>query len=214
METSPTCTLNFNFAFGGATVNASLVVPFEPTVLSFIDQVTEFTNTVGKKPKGYKWESGNTAAAVWLGVNDVGNSFYYPNHTTILVDDLNSYFGQLSILYNAGVRKFLLLTTPRTLTTRHEARLSLTCGSATYRTPMFIADGAATAKSVKTDIEAWNARLISQAGAWTFENPGSQVEFLDTVPIFNYILDHPHKYGAPNNTCFAADGTSCLWWNK
>lgn len=113
VETAPGCTLNFNFAYGGATVNASLVTPFEPTVLSFIDQVTEFTNSVGPKPKGYKWTSANTAAAVWLGVNDVGNSYYYANSSAINEADLNSYFGQLQILYNAGVRKFLLLTTPR-----------------------------------------------------------------------------------------------------
>jgi len=65
------------------------------------------------KPTGYKWTANNTAAAVWLGVNDVGNSFYKPNSSDINTADINSYFGQLDVLYNAGLRKFLLLSVPR-----------------------------------------------------------------------------------------------------
>jgi len=69
VQTAPSCFLEWNFAYGGATVNASLVTPYEPTVLSFIDQVAEFSSSVGKKPKGYKWTASNAAAAVWLGVS-------------------------------------------------------------------------------------------------------------------------------------------------
>jgi hypothetical protein len=82
-------------------------------VLSFIDQVKEFTSGVGSKPKGYKWTTSNAAAAIWLGVNDVGNSFYMSNASAIRTADINSYFGQLDVLYNAGLRKFLLLSVPR-----------------------------------------------------------------------------------------------------
>lgn len=114
VQNAPGCFQDWNFAYGGATVNASLVTPYEPTVLSFIDQIRLFDQTIAKKPVGYKWTSDNTAAAVWLGVNDVGNSWYYPNYTAIYEADINSYFGQLQVLYDAGVRKFLLLTTPRT----------------------------------------------------------------------------------------------------
>lgn len=28
------------------------------------------------------------------------------------------------------------------------------------------------------------------------------------------ILNEPHKYGYPNNTCIDDDGTSCVWWNN
>lgn len=85
---------------------------------------------------------------------------------------------------------------------------------ATNRSPLFLAQGAATDKAIKADLAAWNKRLVGQAAAWSFANPNSTVSILDTVPIFTEILDHPRQFGAPNATCFAGDGTSCLWWNN
>jgi hypothetical protein len=58
----------YNYAFGGATINASLVTPFEPTVLSLIDQVNEFlTGGVASKPATTPWTSTNTLFSVWIG---------------------------------------------------------------------------------------------------------------------------------------------------
>lgn len=64
---------SYNFAYGGATTDASLVAPYEPSVLSFVDQVTEFTNSIASHPSTTPWTSENTLFGVWMGVNDVGN---------------------------------------------------------------------------------------------------------------------------------------------
>ena len=45
----------YNFAYEGATVNASLVAPCESTVLSSINRVKQFSNNVVGKPSYVPW---------------------------------------------------------------------------------------------------------------------------------------------------------------
>jgi hypothetical protein len=105
-------TLTYNFAYGGATTSASLVTPYESTVLSFVDQVTEF-NKVFKSGSSKPWTASNSLVGVWMGVNDVGNSYSESNETQLLSKIMDVYFAQLSSLYNAGARNFVLLSVPR-----------------------------------------------------------------------------------------------------
>lgn len=51
----------------GATIDASLVTPYEPTVLSLTDQVNEFLNTVASKPASTPWASANSLFSIWIG---------------------------------------------------------------------------------------------------------------------------------------------------
>lgn len=57
--------LNYNLAYGGATVNASLVPPYSPEVLSLIDQVAEFKQYLSPAPPSAPWTANNTLVAVW-----------------------------------------------------------------------------------------------------------------------------------------------------
>ena len=66
----------YNYAYGGATIDATLVKPYKPTVLSLTDQVEEFLSGAGEKPTATPWMDSNTLFSVWIGVNDIGNSFY------------------------------------------------------------------------------------------------------------------------------------------
>lgn len=106
-------TLTYNFAYGGATVDADLVAPYADTVLSMIDQVQEFSDSIASKPDYAPWTADNTLVAVWMGVNDVGNSFWNTDEATLLGQVVDEYFEQLQILYNAGLRQFVLLSVPR-----------------------------------------------------------------------------------------------------
>jgi hypothetical protein len=105
--------LTYNFAYGGATTDASLVTPYQPTVLSFVDQVSEFSASIASHPSYAPWTANNTLVGVWIGVNDVGNSYYLANETVLLNKIMNKYFAQLQIVYNAGARNFVLLSVPR-----------------------------------------------------------------------------------------------------
>jgi hypothetical protein len=104
---------SYNLADGGATTDAELIAPWSPTVLSFIDQTTKFSNNLASKPSYAPWTSDNTLVGVWMGVNDVGNAFYLNGWEALITKVLGRYFEQLQIMYNAGVRKFVLLGVPR-----------------------------------------------------------------------------------------------------
>lgn len=71
-----TLTYAYNFAYRGATVNASLVAPHESTVLSLIDLVKQFSDDVASKPSYAPWAATDSLFEIWIGVNDVGNSWW------------------------------------------------------------------------------------------------------------------------------------------
>ncbi len=65
-----------NHLMAGATISADLVTPFEPTVLSLTDQVNQFLSNYANKPSTTRWKSADTLFSVWIGINDIGNSYY------------------------------------------------------------------------------------------------------------------------------------------
>lgn len=89
------------------------MAPYDSSVLSFVDQVTEFTNSVASQPSTTPWTSENALFGAWLGVNDVANIYYQSNVNDVLDAIMASYFKQLQILYDAGARNFAILGVPR-----------------------------------------------------------------------------------------------------
>jgi hypothetical protein len=76
--------LTYNLADGGATVDAALAKPWKPEVLSLIDQVHKrWLGIYAKKPASAKWASENTLFAFWIGINDVGNTYWDSNRTRV-----------------------------------------------------------------------------------------------------------------------------------
>lgn len=57
----------------GATIDANLVAPYESTVLSLTDQVNQFLAIQSSLPK---WNASTTLFSIWIGINDLGNSYY------------------------------------------------------------------------------------------------------------------------------------------
>ncbi|GJE94718.1 hypothetical protein PsYK624_108890 [Phanerochaete sordida] len=86
--------LTYNYAYGGATIDASLVAPYEPTVLSLTDQVNDFLSSpVVSKPATAPWTSANAMFSFWIGINDIGNSYYQSGSRDAFSDTLlNAYF--------------------------------------------------------------------------------------------------------------------------
>ncbi|AEO68387.1 carbohydrate esterase family 16 protein [Thermothielavioides terrestris NRRL 8126] len=192
-----TTVLTYNFAYGGATTNATLVAPYEPTVLSLIDQVAEFSGSIASKPSYAPWTAQNSLFGVWIGVNDVGNSWWLSNYTQIVDQIMDSYFGRLQVLYDAGARNFVLLSVPPI-----------------NRTPLMLAESTDSQQAEATAIAAYNAALTTRLAAFTSKNSGVTGKIVDTSVPFNTALDNPTAYGAPDNTCYNSDGTSCLWFNN
>ena len=55
---------------------ASLVAPYQPTVLSMTDQVSQFMDGAATKPATASWTGNNALFSFWIGINDIGGSFY------------------------------------------------------------------------------------------------------------------------------------------
>lgn len=191
-------TLSYNFASGGATVDAALVIPFKPTVLSLVDQVAAFKASIAYKPKSTSWRTDNTLFAVWLGVNDIGNSNGNATDAPIWDKIISRYFSQVDILYQSGGRNFALLAVPPT-----------------QRSPMVLAESTEIHDHWGEVILAYNKKLNKAANVWAKKNRGSVVRIVDTQAAFNRVLDNPTAYGsnATGATCYSDDGTTCLWWN-
>lgn len=105
--------LSYNFAYGGATTDSNLVKPYDPSVKSFVDQVAQFSSSLASHPSYAPWTAANTLVGVWIGVNDVGNTYYLSNVNDVINSVIAKYFEQLQIIYNAGARNFVLLSVPR-----------------------------------------------------------------------------------------------------
>ncbi|KAL4803367.1 hypothetical protein BDV18DRAFT_162931 [Aspergillus unguis] len=185
--------LNYNLAYGGATVNASLVEPYTAEVLSFIDQVGEFIEYL--VPDGNSsWTADETLFAVWMGVNDVGGSWYQSNPDALQVEILDQYFEQLELVYAGGARNFVLLTVPPT-----ERTPQVTQGdNANY-----------TITHLKAAISSWNTGLNERASNFATKHSDAVVKMVDTQPVFNDILDA----GGDMADCYNEDGVTCLWFN-
>lgn len=98
---------------GGATVDNSIIPAYSTWVPSLSDQVETWTAHLAPRPGYAPWTPANALFAVWIGVNDVGNSFSQPGEEVRLSRDLDRLFVLLGKLYACGARKFALLNIPR-----------------------------------------------------------------------------------------------------
>ncbi|KAI0312369.1 hypothetical protein OF83DRAFT_1067267 [Amylostereum chailletii] len=178
----------FNLASGGATIDAALVTPFEPTVLSIVDQVAQFTDILAPKPEGASWSGNNTLFAVWIGINDVGNSFGWTNVTQVDFHKvlMARLFGQIEDLYQSGARSFLFLTVPPT-----------------NRAPLLVEQGPASVQAITSALADYNQQLQDNVAAFQANHTDlDQVVVFDTRPIFNTLLDNADAFGFVNATGF------------
>ncbi|KAK7032146.1 hypothetical protein VNI00_013320 [Paramarasmius palmivorus] len=65
----------YNYAWGGATIDANLVQPWNPSIKSMTDQVNQFLSALGNKPSSAPWASSNAMFSFWIGINDIGGSY-------------------------------------------------------------------------------------------------------------------------------------------
>lgn len=108
-ELNTSLVLAFDYAEYGATTDNSLV---NGATDDFISQVSEFQTYTAHNASDISWTADNTMAVVWMGINDVGNS-YWDGFVTPFEKILDQYFDQLQKLYDAGIRYFTLFTIPR-----------------------------------------------------------------------------------------------------
>lgn len=58
------------------------------------------------------WRASNTLFSVWIGINDIGNSFWLSNWDAFSDTLFDAYFALVQKLYDAGGRQFLFVNVP------------------------------------------------------------------------------------------------------
>jgi phospholipase/lecithinase/hemolysin len=171
--------LTYNMAYGGATVDSALVTPYAPTVISIKNQVrTEFLPTYGSHPASVPWTSESSLFAFFIGINDVGNSWWLNNNT--LYDTIfSTYASLLSDVYATGARNFLFLSVPPV----NLAPLTLNQDDGGY----------ATENEGKVILE-WNKRLSSMVEAFQANHSDTTAFVHDTWGLFDAVIEDPGAY--------------------
>ncbi|KAI0869595.1 hypothetical protein GGS24DRAFT_478302 [Hypoxylon argillaceum] len=181
--------LTYNLAYGGATVDSALVTPYLPTVKSLKDQVqSEFIPGYTGSSAKAQWTGSNSVFAVWIGINDIGNSYYNGVNAT---DALNAkIFAVISTLtdqiYAAGGRNYVFINVPPL-----------------DRTPLIVPQGASAVALSKADVAAWNQKVVDFAK--TLKTKGdTNVWVYDSNKSFGDVIDnpssHPETAGLKNTT--------------
>lgn len=185
-------------AFGGATVDSSLVAPFEPTVLSVADQVLdEFFPSYASSPSIAPWTSEDTLFAVFIGINDVGNSYFegLPATTTLNNMIFDIYSGLVQMLYSTGARNFLFLNVPPV-----------------DRSPLTQAEGSSAIAQEAADLAAFNSDIASMAATLKKTHTDANVFTFDTNSLFTEVLDNPKSF--PQTSLYKNTTNFCVAYEK
>lgn len=179
----------YNLAYGGATVDSALVKPYLPTVLSLKQQIQdEYLPTYGSKPAFAPWSSKDSLFSVFIGINDVGNS-YSTQNASLYPIIFKEYSGLVEQLYQSGARNFLFLTVPPV-----------------WRSPLTIAAGTSSQQLEKSAIFDFNSRIASLANSLRREHTDVTLWVHDTYDVFNNVLNWPGSYpqtkGYKNTTAY------------
>jgi len=174
-------------------MNSALVAPWKPEVSSIADQVeSQWLPTYASKQVA--WTSSDTLFAIFDGINDVGNSWWYgvPATTTLNSVIFANYHGLINTLYYAGARNFAMLNVPPV-----------------DRSPLAMLNSAADQATEKADIAAWNAAVVSLAQALKTEKPDVNIFVVDANKYFTQVLDKPSTYkqtaSYKNTTAYCTD---------
>lgn len=168
--------LTYNLAYGGATVDSALVTPYAPTVISMKDQVqTQFLPIYGNSSTVTPWTGKSSLFAFWIGINDVGNSWYL-NNATLYDTIFSTYNTLLEQIYTTGARNFLFLSVP-------PVNLS----------PLILNqndNGYASEYEGKVILD-WNARLKNMTATFKAKHAGVEVFVHDTHALFSKVIADP-----------------------
>ncbi|TFK19108.1 fungal cellulose binding domain-containing protein [Coprinopsis marcescibilis] len=171
--------LTWNYAYGGAVTDRELVTPWQPQVLDLGDEVDQFLNGAAKKPSVVPWTSENALFSVFIGINDIGNSFWLPGSRDDFNDVLlNASFGLIQKLYDVGGRNFLFVTIP-----------------AIERSPLMLAQPKESRELEATVIASYNRKLLERIEALKATDETIKTWVWDANAQYHKILNSPTEYG-------------------
>ncbi|KAH8651249.1 GDSL-like Lipase/Acylhydrolase [Xylariales sp. PMI_506] len=183
--------LAYDFAVTGATTSNSIVPTY--ATYNFDGQVGLFQSYLTTNAP---WSPDNTLVVVWIGINDVGQSFW-DNTVTPFDAVMDEYFDLLQTLHNDGITDFVLFTVPPF-----------------DQAPVFEYESTSAMAGLRANITAYNNDLATRLAAFKSSNSGITAQIFNTTPSFETVFNNPTAYGASSDlTCYNSDGVSCVWWD-
>jgi len=167
--------LTYNMAYGGATVDSALVKPYADSVVSMKDQVEKQFVPIYRDRKSAKWNAEDSLFAFWIGINDVGNSWWL-NNATLYDAIFATYTDLLSQLHATGARNYLFLSVP-------PVNLS----------PLILnqADDGYAKEYEGYVITDWNNRLARMVAEFTTTHAGVRAFVHDAHALFSKVIGDP-----------------------
>jgi hypothetical protein len=181
----------YNLAYGGATVDSALVAPWRPDVLSLKNQVQDlYLPNYNPAPAAAPWKAADSLFAFFIGINDVGNTWWLNNAT--LYDQIFSvYNGLLEQTYETGARNFLFLSVPP---------INLA--------PLTLANGPEAVAGEDVAIKDWNARLKNLTETFKAKHEGITTFVHNTHEVYAKAIADPKVFeqtaGVKNTTGFCS----------
>ncbi|KAJ5938555.1 hypothetical protein N7466_001689 [Penicillium verhagenii] len=160
----------------------------------FVDQIKQYA-TYGHSTLSKFLTTSETLVAVWIGINDVGDSAKYAvDFPTFYANLTNTLFNSVDTLYDLGYRSYLIMNLPPM------DRDPDNVGSS-YSTPNV------------TQVAWYNAALTERAGKFGEEKKDVEIQVFDAHARLSWILDHPSEFGIVNTTdyCAGYDQPDIAW---
>ncbi|KAK0212110.1 hypothetical protein DFS33DRAFT_1389124 [Desarmillaria ectypa] len=194
--------LTYNLAYGGATISADLVIPYEPTILSLTDQINQFMDSYASKPSTTPWTSANTLFSVWIGINDIGGSFS-------LAGDRDAY--AISGLWCRSLIRYTMLISRLSKNSDVGARNFLFVNVPPIdRSPLMLTQPESSRALEKSVIEGFNRKLTARAASLEANHSDVTTWIWDSNAAFTPILDDPTSFGFKDATNYG-DGADIFW---
>jgi phospholipase/lecithinase/hemolysin len=175
----------YNFAYGGATINADLVAPYREEVYSLGDQIE---GLFVPHTDHSIWKAKNSLFLIWIGVNDIGSTYWSGEWDTFHPILLDEYFRLVDVLYAQGARNFVFLDVPP---------IELSPGTLQY--------GEETVLKERGGLASFNAKLKERVKNLTKTRKGTWAKVFESSKVFTEIIEAPaekrlEKYGIANVT--------------
>lgn len=136
-----------------------------------------------------------TLVAIWIGINDVGDSAKYAVDFPTFYNNLTTtLFESVETLYDFGYRSYLIMNLPPT-----------------DRDPSNINSSLKTPNA--TQVSWYNEALTANAEKFGREKKDVEIRVFDAHAKLSWILDHPAEFGIVNTTgyCAGYDQPDIAW---
>lgn len=185
-----TCAVQlWDFAFGGADISADYLPLHHNWSVQLVNQTEQFLRYGEPALRGIHLDPEATLVALWIGINDIGDSDELPVDFPSYYDELITTLFEQAVapVYRAGYRHWLFMKLPPL-----------------DRTPGNVVRAAGPLPNA-TMIGWWDDALDRHAAAFAAENGDATALVFDSNTFLNQVLDNPSEYNITNTTGYCAE---------